>query len=98
MKINNCFMLTSNKSSWIAPIFIESKSKDRRYTIVGNKNSKNLRKDNLWSQKDFNDWDKGYLQKVLMKYIYNLPEDKSISLNYGIDNEFKSEIQQRCQN
>jgi hypothetical protein len=98
MKINNCFMFTSNKSSWIAPIFIESKSKDRRYTIVGNKNSKNLRKDNLWSQKDFNDWDKGYLQKVLMKYIYNLPEDKSISLNYGIDNEFKSEIQQRCQN
>ena len=66
MKINNCYLFTSNVSTWIVPLFIENK--DRRYTIVCNENSKNLRNDKLWSQKDFDDWDSGYLQKVLMKY------------------------------
>lgn len=97
VRINNCFIITSNTSSYIAPVFIEEK--DRRYTIVCNDDEdKNLRSDKLWSENDFNDWDSGNSKKILMKYIYNLPEDKSIILNKGIDNSHKQTIQNLSKN
>ena len=87
-KIHHCFIFNANISNKIPPVFIEDD--DRRYTIIKNNDARNLKE--IWSSEDFDRWDSGEYQKILMKWIYNLPKDKNIDIRKGINNELKREI------
>jgi len=86
--ISNCFIFTANYNNYIPPVFIEEY--DRRYTIIRNDESKNL--DKIWTEDDFDKWNSGEYKKILIKYIYNLPEDKSVNLNHGLETKYKLEV------
>lgn len=92
--IPNCFIFTANTNNYIPPVFLEEN--DRRYTIIRNDNSKNLME--LWTTEDFDKWNSGEYQNILIKYIYNLPEDKTINLNHGLVSKYKAEVLEMSKN
>ena len=92
--IPNCFIFTANTNNYIPPVFLEEN--DRRYTIIRNDNSKNLME--LWTDEDFIKWNSGEYQNILIKYIYNLPEDKSVNLNHGLVSKYKTEVLEMSKN
>ena len=88
VKSRHCFLFNANIANNLPPVFIENN--DRRYTIIRNDEAVNLRE--LWSNEDFERWDNGEYQKILMKWIYNLPKDENINTRTGLENEYKKEI------
>ena len=86
--MQSCYIFNANISDNVAPVFIEDN--DRRYTIITNDNAKNLRE--IWTDNDYENWEKGIYKKQLMKWIYNLPKDYSIDVKKGIDNASKQAV------
>lgn len=94
VRIPNCYLFTSNISDYIPPVFLEEN--DRRYTIIRNDDSRNLIE--LWTDDDFKNWNSGLYKKILMKYIYNLEEDKSVDIRKGLPTKYKNEILEMSKN
>lgn len=90
VKSKHCFIFNANISNSLPPVFIENN--DRRYTIIRNDSAINLRE--LWNDEDFQRWDSGEYQKILMKWIYNLPKNDQINVRTGLNNLYKEEIVQ----
>ena len=85
MLINHCIIFNANISEIMPPVFIEDK--DRRYTVIRNDDAVNLRE--LWTDEEYDKWESGEYQYILMKWIYNLPKDKSINVRTGLTNKWK---------
>lgn len=86
--IKSCYLFNANISESVAPVFIEEN--DRRYTIIRNDNAKNLV--DIWNEEDFKHWDSGEWPKQLMKWIYNLPKDKTVDVHRGLQSKWKQQI------